>query len=57
MMECPECKGRLEIVRACRKVAMRCEKCGREFRIHEVADQLDEETEEKLGSWTAIIYD
>jgi len=56
-MECPECKGRLEIVRACRKVAMRCEKCGREFRIHEVADQLDEETEEKLGSWTAIIYD
>jgi len=57
MMKCPDCGGRLEVLRACRKVAMKCQKCGREYRIHEVADQLDAETEEILGRWTAIIYD
>jgi uncharacterized protein (DUF983 family) len=57
MMKCPDCGGRLEVVRACRKVAMKCQECGREYRIHEVADQLDPETEEILGRWTAIIYD
>ncbi len=57
MMKCPDCRGKLEIVRACRKVAMKCGECGREYRIHEVADQIDEEAEEALGRWTAIVYD
>jgi hypothetical protein len=36
---------------------MRCQRCGHEFRIHEVADILDEETEEILSRYTALVYD
>jgi len=36
---------------------MRCRRCGHEFQIHEVADILDEETEEILSRYTALIYD
>jgi hypothetical protein len=36
---------------------MRCQTCGHEYQIHEVADQLDVETEEILSRWTCIIYD
>jgi len=58
MMVCKKCgKGRLVVARGCRRVRMRCEACGREFHIHEVADILDAETEEKLACYTAIIYD
>ena len=56
-MQCKKCKGRLEISRSCRRVRMRCLKCGHEYQIHEVADQLDAETEEILSRWTCIIYD
>ncbi len=41
----------------CRKVRMRCTVCGLEYRIHEVADDLDEETIEILEKYTTIIYD
>jgi len=57
MMECKECNGRLEILRACWKVRMKCCKCGKEFHIHEVSDQLDLETEELLARYPSIIYD
>jgi len=57
MMRCKECRGRLEVLRMCRRVRMKCDKCGREYRIHEVADQLDPETEEILSRYTAIVYD
>lgn len=43
--------------RACRRVRMKCTACGHEYQIHEVADQLDEETEAILERWTCIIYD
>jgi len=56
-MKCKKCNGKLEILRACRKIRMQCKKCGKEYQIHEVADQLDKETEEILASYTAIIYD
>ena len=56
-MKCKKCKGKLEILRACRKVRMQCTKCGHEYHIHEVADQLDPETEELLERYTTIIYD
>ena len=56
-MKCKKCKGRLEILRMCRKVRMQCKDCGAEFQIHEVADQLDSETEEILERYTSIIYD
>ncbi|MFZ5773960.1 MAG: dual CXXC motif small (seleno)protein [Thermodesulfobacteriota bacterium] len=56
-MQCKECRGKLEVARSCRRVRMRCLKCGREYQIHEVADQLDAETEEILARWTCIIYD
>ena len=56
-MECRKCKGRLEILRMCRKIRMQCKKCGEEFQIHQVADQLDPETEELLQQYTTIIYD
>ena len=41
----------------CRKVRMQCKKCGEEYQIHEVSDQLDKETEEILASYTSIMYD
>jgi predicted amidophosphoribosyltransferase len=56
-MTCKNCKGQLEIIRACRKICMQCKECGQEFKIHEVADQLDSETEEILKRYTVIIYD
>lgn len=56
-MQCKECKGKLEVVRMCGRVRMKCTKCSRQYQIHEVADQLDAETEEILSRWTAIIYD
>ena len=57
MMECKKCKGRMEVLRACWKVRMKCRECGAEFQIHEVADQLDAETEELLERFPSIIYD
>jgi hypothetical protein len=36
---------------------MQCKDCGEEYHIHEVADQLDRETEEMLARYTSIIYD
>ncbi len=56
-MNCPECKGKLEVHRMCRRVRMRCTNCHKEFQIHEVASELDQETEEILARYTSIIYD
>jgi hypothetical protein len=56
-MQCKRCKGKLEIVRMCRRIRMRCLRCGHEFQIHEVADQLDAETEALLERYPCIIYD
>ena len=36
---------------------MQCKGCKKEYQIHEVADQLDRETEEALEGFTSIIYD
>ena len=56
-MKCKKCQGKLEVHRQCRRVRMRCTSCGVEYQIHEVADELDRETEEILERYTAIIYD
>ncbi len=56
-MKCKKCNGDLEILRRCRKIHMQCNRCGQEFQIHEIADQLDPETEEILARYTTIIYD
>jgi hypothetical protein len=56
-MQCKKCNGKLEILRMCRKIRLQCKKCGREYQIHEIADQLDRETEEILERYTTIIYD
>ena len=57
MMQCKICQGVLDVVRMCSRVRMRCRNCGKEYQIHEVADQLDSETEAVLERWTAIVYD
>lgn len=31
--------------------------CKKEYQIHEVANELDEETEEILARYTSIVYD
>lgn len=41
----------------CRRICVRCTECDSEFQIHEVADQLDKETEAILEQYTSIIYD
>jgi hypothetical protein len=56
-MKCKECDGKLEVLRACRKVRLQCRTCKKEFQIHEVADRLDAETEEILCNYISIIYD
>jgi len=56
-MRCKKCKGKLEILRMCRKIRMQCKECGREYQIREIADQLDPATEELLERYNTIIYD
>ena len=56
-MKCKKCEGKLEILRMCRKIRMQCSECRQEYQIHEIADQLDPETEEILERYTVIIYD
>jgi len=56
-MRCKKCVGKLEVLRACGKVQMRCRSCKKEYQIHEVADQLNPEIEAILENYTAIIYD
>ncbi|MDJ0622632.1 MAG: dual CXXC motif small (seleno)protein [Desulfocapsaceae bacterium] len=56
-MKCKKCSGKLEVYRACRKVAMRCTLCNQEYQIHEIASELDQQTEELLERYSAIIYD
>lgn len=41
----------------CRRIRLRCNDCHKEYHIHEVASDLDRETEEILERYTAIIYD
>lgn len=58
MMPCKKCQdGTLEVARSCWRIRMRCQQCGHEFHIHEIADILDEETEEILSRYTVFIYD
>ena len=56
-MQCKKCAGKLEVARRCRQVRMRCTQCGQEYQIHEVAQELDPETEEILARYNTIIYD
>lgn len=56
-MRCPACEGVLSILRSCGRVRMACGHCQHQYRIHEVADRLDEQAEEVLSRWTSIIYD
>ena len=56
-MQCRQCGDKLEVSRRCRQVRLRCDGCKREYQIHEVAADLDEETERILERYTCIIYD
>ncbi len=56
-MKCRKCDHKLEVLRQCKKVRLRCSGCGHEYHIHEVASELDRETEEQLARYTAIVYD
>lgn len=57
-MMCVICQeGLLEVRRSCRRIRMYCSTCDKEFFIHEVADQLDQKTEEILQEYNVIIYD
>ncbi len=56
-MKCKICGEKLEVYRACRKIRMKCTACSKEYQIHEVADQLDRQTEEILSKYTSIVYD
>jgi DNA-directed RNA polymerase subunit M/transcription elongation factor TFIIS len=56
-MQCRKCGHTLEVNRRCRQVRLKCSGCGHEYQIHEVAADLDQETEELLERYTCIIYD
>jgi len=56
-MKCRNCSEKLEVLRQCRRIRLRCTGCNKEYQIHEVASDLDEETEKILERYTVIIYD
>ncbi|CAK8722287.1 MAG: hypothetical protein CDV28_11628 [Candidatus Electronema aureum] len=56
-MQCRQCGQKLEVVRRCKQVRLRCESCGREYRIQEVSADLDAEIEKQLERHPCIIYD
>ena len=56
-MKCSKCQEKLEVNRRCRQVLLKCSGCGHEYQIHEVAADLDRETEKILERYTCIIYD
>jgi hypothetical protein len=56
-MHCRDCHHKLEVLRSCRRIRLRCSGCQREYQIHEVASDLDPETEKLLEKYTTIIYD
>ncbi len=56
-MKCKKCSGKLEVLRQCRRIRMRCMECKQEYQIHEIAGDLDSETEKLLEKYTVIIYD
>lgn len=56
-MQCKKCGHKLEVSRQCRKVRLRCCDCKQEYQIHEVATDLDAETEKLLERYTCIVYD
>lgn len=56
-MKCAHCGGRLEILRVCRSVKMKCSGCYRTFPIGDVIHLLDEQTLLKLEMYNVIVYD
>ncbi len=56
-IKCRECSANLEVLRLCSRIRMRCSKCHREYQIHEIAGDLDPETEKLLENYTVLIYD
>ncbi len=56
-MQCRKCREKLEVVRRCSQVLLQCQGCGKNYKIHEVAIDLDKETEEILARYTCIVYD
>ncbi len=56
-MKCQECGKVLKVHRRCRQVRLKCSGCQKEYQIHEVASELDRETEMELERFTCIIYD
>jgi hypothetical protein len=56
-VNCKECGKKLQVQRRCRQVRLRCCECKKEYQIHEVAADLDPETEAELERFTCIIYD
>jgi hypothetical protein len=56
-MTCKHCGGKLEILRVCRSVKMKCTECRRTFSIGQVIHLLDEQTLLKLEAYNVVIYD
>jgi len=56
-MKCQHCGEKLEVVRRCRQVRLKCRGCKKEYQVHEVAADLDQATEDLLANYTSIIYD
>jgi hypothetical protein len=56
-VKCKECGKTLKVHRRCRQVRLKCSGCQKEYQIHEVAAELDRETEMELERFTCIIYD
>ena len=56
-MQCKKCDGTLKVFRQCHRIRLKCQSCHHEYQIHEVAAELDAETEKLLESYTCIIYD
>lgn len=57
-MECPSCHhSPLRVERRCSQVRLKCPNCRREYHIHELAAELDDNMEKELEKYSCIIYD
>jgi hypothetical protein len=56
-MKCKQCGHPLKVLRKCRQIRLQCDGCHKEYQIHEIAADLDQETEAELERFTCIIYD
>ena len=56
-MKCKQCQSPLQVLRRCRQIRLQCPRCQKEYRIQELASELDSAMEKELEKFSCIMYD